>query len=137
MERVTGQNTSYPHLQGILFVFRKINFKGTSEEIHKDLYSFQVQSIKSRLSGKASGHQATFVCDEKGVVDSMCTCNSGQRAIICAHRAVVLVVIHREKNNISAPPPNISSQFHKDNVYIPVMSDSEDENETDNDINMK
>lgn len=114
-------------LKYLHFFCRAVNFKGTTHRPHDGLYPFQVQSIRSRLS-KSDGQKVTFLCDESGVVDSMCDCHAGARGVICIHRTVVLVVLYRVKNNVPAPEPSQSVQFHRKHLYIPKvdMSDSED-----------
>ena len=81
-----------------------------------------------------------MLCDEEGIVDSMCTCTSGDRGVICSHRATVLLVLYRVKNDIKAPDPSLSSTFYKNTICISGVSDSNEndsEYDGDGDTDMK
>ena len=81
-----------------------------------------------------------MLCDEEGIVDSMCTCISGDCGVICSHRATVLLVLYRVKNDVEAPDPSLSSTFYKNTICIPDVGDSNKndlEYDSDGDTDMK
>ncbi len=95
---------------------KKFTFKSRDAD---DAYPFVVRVLTMPSAQTCDGYTVTLVFDKNELADSHCKCESGVRALACAHVAAVLISLSHEQGVPASSRGQRSLDAYDSSVWVP------------------